>query len=225
MTRKIVTRSPVRQVGVVNPGWLLDHPVEHESDLERRFIVVALACPDLSDITHQPFTLELDMGAGVISKYTPDFLIKLADGDEIVVEVKPEVFVKKHESRLAAAKRHLTLEGRRFLLVTDTYIDANGLSARAMLLMRYGRMYLDPEQVRECKRLFETQAAESVEVHKLLSLGVSEHTIWKMVADHQLRVPAGLNINPHESVGPNDQFENCHLRFLEWFGMHADQFI
>lgn len=225
MTRQIVTRSPVRQVGVVNPSWLLNHSVEHESDLERRFILVALACPELVDITHQPFTLELNLGDGVISKYTPDFLIELADGDQVVVEVKPEVFVKKHETRLVAAKRHLLQDGLKFLVITDTSIDKNGLSSRAMLLMRYGRMYIDPEQVRECKRLIEAQAEESVEVHKLLSMGVAEQTIWKMVAEHRLRVPAGLNINLHENVAMNDQFENCYLRFLEWFSLSADQSI
>lgn len=225
MTRQIVTRSPVRQVGVVNPSWILDHAVEHESDLERRFILVALACPESVDINHQPFTIELNLGDGVISRYTPDFLIKLADGDQVVVEVKPEVFVKKNQAKFAAAKRHLQLEGLKFLVITDQSIDRNGLSSRAMLLMRYGRMYIDPEQVRECKRLIETQAAESVEVRKLLNMGVAEQTIWKMVAEHRLRVPAGLNINLHESVAMNDQFENCYVRFLEWFSLSANQSI
>lgn len=223
MTRQVVTRNPHRQVGVVNPSWLLDHAVEHESDLERRFIMVALACPEVIDIIHQPMQIELNLGDDVVSKYTPDFLIRLADGDQVVIEVKPEIFVQKHEARLKVAKRRLALDGLKFDVVTDTHIDANGLSARAMLLMRYGRMYIDPDQVRECKKLFEAQASRSVEVHKLLSLGVSEQTIWGMVAAHQLRVPAGLNINPHEGVEINDQFENCYLRFLEWFDMSADQ--
>lgn len=49
MPRKVVTRSPHWEVGVVNPVWLLDHAVEHESHLERRFIMVALTCPVVVD--------------------------------------------------------------------------------------------------------------------------------------------------------------------------------
>lgn len=222
MTRKVVTRNPRRQVGVINPSWLLDHPVEHESDLERRFVMVALACPDVTDITHQPFKIELNTGDGVVSSYTPDFLLRFADGDRVVIEVKPDVFVGKHKARLSAAKRQLDLEGLRFDVVTDKHIDGNGLSARAMLLMRYGRMYIDPEQVRECKRRIEEYASQSAEVQSLLADGVAEQTIWAMVAAHHLRAPAGLNINPHETVALNNHFEDCYLRFREWFGITAD---
>ena len=41
MSRKVVTRAPYREVGVVNPAWLLDHSVHHEYYLERRFIMGA----------------------------------------------------------------------------------------------------------------------------------------------------------------------------------------
>ena len=64
MARKIVSRSPHREVVVVNAAWLLDHPVEHESHLERRFIIAALACPVVTDIVHQPFTMPLAYGEG-----------------------------------------------------------------------------------------------------------------------------------------------------------------
>jgi hypothetical protein len=51
MSRKVVTRAPHREVGVVNAGWLLNHPVEHESHLERRFVMVALSCPVATHLT------------------------------------------------------------------------------------------------------------------------------------------------------------------------------
>ena len=73
MSRKVVTRAPHREVGVVNPAWLLDHSVHHESHLERRFIMVALACPVVSDIVHQPFTMDLNWDGPEGRRYTPDF--------------------------------------------------------------------------------------------------------------------------------------------------------
>ena len=51
MTRKIVKRAPHREVGVINAAWLLNHPVEHESHLERRFVITALAWHVVKDIT------------------------------------------------------------------------------------------------------------------------------------------------------------------------------
>ena len=103
MERKVVTRVPHREVGVVNPRWLLDHGVEHESHLEKRFIMVALACPVVVGIVHQP--LHIYLGPDETGKYTPDFLIRFRDDDELIVEVKPEVFLEKNKDRLAAAKR------------------------------------------------------------------------------------------------------------------------
>jgi len=137
MISREVTNSPHGVAGVLNPAWLLDPAVENESHLERRFIMVALSCPVVVAIVHQPFTLELH---GKNSRYTPDFKVTFTDDDSVIVEVKPEIYVKKHVDRLSSAESQLKTGSLKFLLVTEKHIDANGLSARAMLLMRYGRL-------------------------------------------------------------------------------------
>ena len=59
--RPVVTRSPHRMVGMVCCPWLQDQPIEHESMLERHFIMAALSIPGLRHIQHQPFKLHLDV--------------------------------------------------------------------------------------------------------------------------------------------------------------------
>lgn len=219
MPRKVVTRSPHREVGVLNPGWLLDHPVEHESNLEKNFIMVALACPVVKDIVHQPVELTLVSPDGKSQKYTPDFRIRLNDDTFIVVEVKPEKFLAENKAKHDLAKALLSSEGTPFWVVTDRHINSNGLSARAILLMRYARLGFDEDSALQCKRLLEEEFRGSAQVHELVSKGVSESVVWGMVAAHRLRVPVGLNINLQESVELNTQKGGCHDYFCAWFGL------
>ncbi|OGQ60215.1 MAG: hypothetical protein A3J24_09880 [Deltaproteobacteria bacterium RIFCSPLOWO2_02_FULL_53_8] len=219
MSRLVVTRNPHREVGVLNPGWLLDHPVEHESHLEKNFVMVALACPVVKDIVHQPVTLDLIYPDGEISKYTPDFRITFTDGSQILVEVKPEVFLPKHQEKLELAQKQLARESVPFLVVTEKHINANGLSARAILLMRYARLTFDEASALEGKRYLENELNGDAKVYELVSKGVSESLIWNMVARHELKIPAGLNINANERVKVNNQEGGCHDFFCTWFGI------
>lgn len=219
MTRQVVTRSPHREVGVVNPGWLLDHPIEHESHLERRFIMVALSCPVVTDIIHQPMELKLVHGPNDEQTYTPDFKVCFQDGDHTIVEVKPVVFVAENRKKLDAAKSRLAELGIKFEVVTDQHIDANGLGARAILLMRYARLTFSETDMLACKRLLEVECSGSVQIRDLVDKGVSEDLIWNMVTRHHFKVPAGLNITPLETVEINNPQGECHDYFCSWFGL------
>ncbi|WP_382323290.1 Tn7 transposase TnsA N-terminal domain-containing protein [Hydrogenophaga sp. UC242_50] len=219
MPRAVVTRSPHREVGVVNPGWLLDHSVHHESSLERRFIMVALSCPVVRDIQHQPCEIELTLASGQTCKYTPDFLLSLVDGSEVIVEVKPEKFVPEHAMKLDAAKVAFNRQGREFEVFTDKVIDGSGLSSRAVLLMRFGRMSFSLEQAMKCKEELESRCEGSASVRDLVAAGVNEDLIWNLVALHQLRVPAGLNLSDEEVVSINQHQGDCHVYFRQWFGV------
>lgn len=217
MTRKVVTRSPHREVGIVNASWLLNHEVEHESHLEKRFIMVALSCPVVNDIVHQPF--EVWLGPNQTHRYTPDFLITLADGQKVVIEVKPAVFLKEHQTRLSAARDHLAGLGYPLLIVTDKHVDAHGLSARALLLMRYGRLFISATDALKCRRLLEEEFRGNAVVRDLVEAGASEAAIWNLVATHQFRVPNGLNISTSEAVSFNHAEEDCHDFFCTWLGL------
>ena len=217
MARKVVTGSPHREVGLINPRWLLDHPVHHESHLERRFVMAALACPVVTDIVHQPINVELEEGG----KYTPDFFVQYADGDGVYVEVKPQKFVPKHTSRLESAKRALAKQGQRYLVVTDSEIDKDGLGKRAILLMRYARMQLDSFSVKECIRQIETMANKNPTIKDLIEHGLSDAQVWNLVARHELRIPPGIHMEIDTPISVNTKKENCHDQLCAWFGIEA----
>lgn len=218
MTRKVVTRSPHREVGAVNAGWILDHPVEHESWLEKRFIMVALSCPVVVDVVHQPRTLDLVCDEKKV-RYTPDFLLHLADDQQIMVEVKPEPYVAKHRVKHEAAASLLAEEGVHFKVVTDKDVDKNNLSARAILLMRYGRMNFTSEEALSCKLELQNRCERTSTVQSLINAGASEELIWHMVARHELRIPPGLNLTPAEEVQINQHPGDCHDFFCRWLGL------
>ena len=217
MTRKVVTGSPHREVGLVNPRWLINHPIHHESHLERRFVMAALACPVVTDIVHQPIKVDLDDGA----TYTPDFYVELADGNGVYIEVKPTKFLPKHQETLEAAGEVLARQGKKYLVITDSEIDRDGLGKRAILLMRYARMQLDPETVHHCIRLVETMATQDPTLRELLAEGLSEAEIWNLVARHELRIPPGIHLEANTPVSINNQKENCHDQLCAWFGVEA----
>lgn len=219
MPREVVTRSPHREVGVVNAGWLLDHSVHHESSLERRFIMVALSCPVVRDIHHQPCEIDLTLEPDETCRYTPDFLVTLMDGTEVIVEVKPDKFVPEHARKLDAARAAFNLKGIEFEIYTDKVIDAQGLSARAILLMRFGRMTFSLEQAMKCKAELKSRCEGSASVRDLVANGVNEDHIWNLVATHELRVPAGLNLSDEEVVSINQHQGDCHVYFRQWFGV------
>ncbi|MDZ7865945.1 TnsA endonuclease N-terminal domain-containing protein [Acidovorax sp.] len=217
MTRKVVTRNPHREVGVVNPGWLLDHPVEHESHLERRFVIAALACPVVKDIVHQPLELILMNGTKEES-YTPDFKIVFRDGGVLIVEVKPKVFIAKHEDKFKRAKERLLADGYRFLVITDEMIDGQALAARALLLMRYGRLRFTDEQALECLKEMRERCSGSATVKALVETGLSEALIWNLVARHKCRVPADFLVEPEQVIFIETVEGDNHDYFKSWFG-------
>lgn len=141
--RPVVTRSPHRRVGYIPCPWLQSHHVAYESLLECRFVRIALLYPPLHEILHQPFRLDL----GKLGTYTPDYLLKCASHDDIVVEVKPQQFVSKHADKLRAAKVILEGRGLRFLVCTEHEIAANGRDERAGVILRQARSHLPRELV------------------------------------------------------------------------------
>jgi hypothetical protein len=217
MTRKVVTRSPWREVGAVNAAWLLDHEVEHESHLERRFIMIALSCPIVVDIAHQPLVVWLDPDQ--THKYTPDFLVTFAGGERVVVEVKAEVFLKEEQARLDAGRSSLAGLGYNFLIVTDKYIDADGLGARATLLMRFGRLLIEQAACDKCRQILVECLGGSATVKELVAQGIPEEVVWHMVCTHTLRISAGLSISDTETVSLNLTKEESHGFFQSWLGI------
>lgn len=138
-TRKVVTRSPGRKVGIVNCRWFQDHPIEHESQLEKRFIQSAMQCQGVSEIRSQPFTIQLEWG-----KYTPDFLIVIGS-QKIIIEIKPSSKVAQYLGVFDAATRMLHLKGLSFYVITQENIDWGYQAQVASEIYRHGKAEIAKE--------------------------------------------------------------------------------
>lgn len=217
MVRKVITRSPHREVGTVNAEWLLSHPVHHESHLERRFIMTCLACPCIRDVEHQPETVEL-MGKKR-SKYTPDFRVTLEDGEQKIVEVKPKKFVAKHQEKLTAAAQLFSNKGLTYYVVTDQEIDKNGLGLRATHLMSFARLWIAPSQEEDCIQELTQTFGGSAQLKQLISKGYPSYLVWNLVARHKLQIPAGINLTEAETVSINQTKEDADDFFRTWFDL------
>lgn len=220
MTRKIVKRAPHREVGVINAAWLLDHAVEHESHLERRFVIAALACPVVKDIVHQPLTITLGNGDKT-ERYTPDFKIVFNDGGKLIVEVKPEIFLHKHSEKLQRVERQMRADGLRFLVITDTMIDSQALAARALLLMRYGRLRFTDEEAMQALQAMRRVCDGSSSVKDLVADGLSEALVWNLVARHHCRVPVDFTVDTEQKIYVDAVEGDNHDYFRSWFGTEA----
>ncbi len=147
--RRVVTRSPSNNVGVVCCPWLQPDPIEFESILERWFLMIAVLLPRLKRIEHQPFRLELPP-FGEETKgttYVPDFLLHFESGESVVIEVKPCAFLKKHCDKLLAAAEVLRAKGQAFFVITDKALRSTAPMADAMQIRRMAKGQCSDEEV------------------------------------------------------------------------------
>jgi len=139
--RKVVTRSPKRKVGLVNCRWFQNEPIEHESQLEKRFIQCAMLCPSILKIKSQPFTLKL--GEKI---YTPDFLVSFQNGGSLVVEVKISRKVGAYLDTFNRAQEMLG-DSYKFFVLTEKVIDRFSQPEIAAQILRYAKSEFPAEML------------------------------------------------------------------------------
>lgn len=189
--RKIVTRSPHRRVGYVPCSWLQHDHVAYESLLEANFIRIALLCPNLQELRHQPFRLDL----GELGTYTPDFLLKCRALENLVVEVKPAGHIAKHAEKLRAAHQILKNKGYEFLLCTEAEIYGDDRAERAGQIIRFARSFLPTKMVSEMVcRLSDLSYPISADA-LAATLGVGLPQVFYLVGRRYLQAPSDLRID------------------------------
>lgn len=93
--------------------------IGYESLLERSFVLLMLARSDVIDLVEQPFTIKYKDDQGRSRRYTLDYLVVLANGSRLAVEVKASrrALEKTVRERLQEVKLHLSAE-----LADDVYL-------------------------------------------------------------------------------------------------------
>jgi len=216
-TRKVITRSPHRSVGVIACSWIQNDCIEYESQLERRFLQRALLFPSLKKIFHQPFTIPyVDQGKNLT--YTPDFLLVFQDGSVVVVEVKPAVFVKKHELKLKAAEIFLASKNRPFLTITDDEIDSEFYAKNSALLLRYARSTIADDVRARCICFLHNQTGTTSISDLIEGTAASLGDIYHLIGRGLLSIRIDIEITHDTIISiPNEEKNNGFIRFCNWF--------
>jgi len=196
--RKLVSAAPHRRVGIIPCPWFQPNPIEYESLLERDFVRVALLDPNVTEISHQPFKVDL----GDRRSYTPDFLL-IGAKSRLIVEVKPEARARSPQTAhlLARAKDALHASGYDFMVATERYIRSDKRHERAAVLLRHARSQI-PHATLDA--VMHIAAALSVCNPTIASLSeqanVPVTTILHLIGRRRLRLAPSLHFGLDEIV-------------------------
>ena len=167
--------------------------VEHESSLERDFVLLVNFLDAGAAITSQPITIEFEDGARQ-RRYTPDFRVMWSNGRSELVEVKYRVDLRAQWARK---------NGGRFRIATERGIRGPLLdNARRLLPLR--KAPLDPAISERalgaartlCEPTFE-RIVDAMSCDRAMALGV----VWRLIARGAFRVDLAAPIHPNSPVG------------------------
>jgi TnsA endonuclease N terminal len=218
--RKVVTRSPQRKVGYINCRWFQHERIEHESQLEKRFVQCALLCPKLVHIKSQPFKIQI----GRKSTYTPDFLLTFEDGTKLIIEVKIQAKVARYAEKFRIVQNILNAKGHLFFVLTELDIDRFRQSLIAAEILRYGKSEFDVALLRTVMDVMANQVEKDVVVKELAQLSdCSNEVIFHLIAKRQLMLHADDYLNADARVyiallheGPDKQVFVKHFEVKPW---------
>ena len=179
--------------------------VEHESALERDFVLRANFLDAGAAITSQPITIEFQDGAR-LRRYTPDFRVIWSDGGSELVEVKYRSDLRAQWVRLRpgfiAARAMARENGGRFRIATERGIRGPLLdNARRLLPLRGAP--LDPAiselALGAARTLSEPtfeRVVDAMSCGRSMALGV----VWRLIARGTIKVDFAAPIHPNSPL-------------------------
>ncbi len=121
------TRDIVRYTGAIVrgkfPSRKTGRMIGHEKLLELDAIYLFETAPQIERYVEQPEKISYPDGA-LLRRYTPDFLLTFAGGQQLTVEVKPREHLERPETwhRFQCIAEHMARIGRDFIVLTDDVI-------------------------------------------------------------------------------------------------------
>jgi len=175
---------------------------EHESALERDFVMLTTFRDAAARIISQPITLSFREGP-TPRRYTPDFLVHWSDGRSALVEVKYRTDLSEHWRELRpgfiVARSWARERGAAFRIATDRSIRTPYLeNARRLLPLRAAPV--DSAVAARLLAAFDSLSDPTFGV--LLATVPGERavvmgTVWRMIAREQLRADLSVPIGLH----------------------------
>ena len=218
--RKVVTSSPPRNVGLVNCPWFQSQPIEHESRLEKHFVLRALLSPITKAIVHQPFELSL----GGKERYVPDFLLSFGNEQCAVVEVKRAERIKALKERLDRIAARLAEDGLTYFVVHQGQIEGARRAERAALVRRYAMLRVERQKLDAAVRLVHSKP-EGISIGSVMrGCQLSEQQVFHAIARRLIVLGPKLLLSHDDLVFPPSlEITNAPHQFGSWFGCAAWQ--
>lgn len=214
--RKVVTRSPHREVGYLAGASVGEAEVEHESHLEKSFAVLAVVSGVVRGLESQPFKIIWTDPNGSEHLYTPDYRVTLTDGTEVIVELKPARFIDKHRVLFDEAAKQLRAADVPFFVLTDEHLQREHGDI-AQLWRRYRHSQLPEHEVAQALAL----------AHQGITLGDIERSpvpryVWYGLLGRGLVgiEQSTLMSEPSTRLLTSQELAeyDCRIRFIRWFG-------
>lgn len=180
--RRITNTGGKKVIGKF-PSLKMNSTIWWESQIERDYIYLLEIDPTVKSYSSQPMKLTY-YHAGKARTYTPDFLVKRPQGEQ-VVEVKPES--KINDDLVIELCRHIIPlckeMGMEFVVITDSMIRQQPKLNNIKLLYKYARNPLSIQQIIECKRYFTLKEPTSLRVAslELKQKGISLNLLFKLL--------------------------------------------
>lgn len=163
---------------------------EHESALERDFVMLTSFLDAGATIISQPMTISFEHD-GLRRRYTPDFEVRWIDGSVEIVEVKYRTDLRADWRRLkpafAAASALARSRGARFRIATERSIRSPMLGAAKRLLPLRGTV-IDPTLALQARNAVGRSGLPFADLVERMSGSrpAALGTVWRMLASGEL---------------------------------------
>jgi hypothetical protein len=215
--RTLVARSPHRNVGAVHAPWMQPAPIEWESFRERAFIRLAILCPAVAQLQHQPFEIKYSAADGEVRRHTPDFLVTLVGGMRLVIEVKMTKYVEENRAKFDGAAEKVRAEGGRYYVITERMLNAQR-EDRANVWRRYARGGAAPAQIDLILNRVRDHR-NGCTLAELVGAGAGMGVIHHMLGRRMLIAAKDLQLTPKTRLNfPNIGEPDERVYFDSWFG-------
>lgn len=178
---------------------------EHESALERDFVILSTFLDPDAVITAQPITISFQAGAAT-RRYTPDYFVAWSDGKREIVEVKYLSDLRANQQhfqdRFAEMEDWSRMRSATFRVATECDIRGNMLeNAKRLLPLRTAPLDADVvEAVIAVIRRQERPTFADVLAAVLAERSSVQAVLWGLLARGSLYADLSLPITPQTRV-------------------------
>lgn len=199
---------------MVPAPWLQADPIEWESPRERDFIYAALPCPVVCRLKSQPLQVSYLDPQGKEHIYTPDYQVTLANGQQVLVEIKLAKFIDKHRDLFDTVAQKLAETDTLFYVLDERMVDTRRAEEHG-LWWKYARG-LEPQEMVQ-RAMDEVRTHGHTTVEDLKSLGISMPVIYHCLGRALLVTDAAGPLQGDSGLKFFDHLSDELVFFESWF--------